>query len=711
MISSVKKKESGARNALLLFGLIGIGLALNFLGSRLNNMLGLPFYIDNIGTILTAAVGGYLPCIAVGFFYNIIAGIGDPITTYYCFISVLIATAAAFFAEKGGLKKFPHVLVAVLVFALIGGGLGGILTWFLNGFTFGEGAAHDIGTKITEFTGMDGFAADYIATFLLDVVDKLITTAISVGIWLLLPKKLLAAFLIFKKQKVITADGKRNRKLSVRTKIMLLVGITSSLVAVSAIGISVDQYHNDTVNDYIRQADRVTALMEAQLDPGKIKSFMEKGKNAEGYRKFENMLDSINICSEKITYIYIYQVLPEGCRVVFDLDTPELKADEPGSIIIHDDPIAARLDDFLAGKDIDPLVVNGRYGWLLTAYRPLRDTEGNTLCYAAVDMKITTLLSEEVSFLARVISIFLGLLLLILVFALWIADHHFARPINTIAAATGSSAYDSPEARKKSLERLKNLNIHSGDEIEHLWLTIKNTSEETVNYIEESQRKSEQISKLQDGLIIVLADMVESRDKCTGDHIRKTAAYTEIILYQMKKDGIYSDQLTDEYISDVIHSAPLHDIGKINVPDSILNKPGRLTDEEFNQMRGHTTAGMEIIDHAISSVAVDSGYLKEAENLAHYHHEKWNGKGYPEGISGEDIPLSARVMAVADVFDALVSRRSYKAPFSIDKAIEIIKNDAGTHFDVKVVEAFLHAESQIRAVAEANMDNEEGSQS
>ena len=191
-----------------------------------------------------------------------------------------------------------------------------------------------------------------------------------------------------------------------------------------------------------------------------------------------------------------------------------------------------------------------------------------------------------------------------------------------------------------------------------------------------------------------------------GD-IRKTAAYTEIILKQMKEDGIYADILTDEYIADVIHSAPLHDIGKIHVPDSILNKPGRLTDEEFNQMRSHTSAGEDIIERAIDSVGEDSGYLREAKNLARYHHEKWNGKGYPTGLAGEDIPLSARVMAVADVFDALVSRRSYKEPFSIDKAIDIIRSDAGTHFDAKVVEAFLHAEPQIRAVAESNMEKEE----
>jgi HD-GYP domain-containing protein (c-di-GMP phosphodiesterase class II) len=198
--------------------------------------------------------------------------------------------------------------------------------------------------------------------------------------------------------------------------------------------------------------------------------------------------------------------------------------------------------------------------------------------------------------------------------------------------------------------------------------------------------------------------MVESRDKCTGDHVFKTAAYTEIILRQMKKEGMHADKLTEEYIGEVVNSAPLHDVGKITVSDVILNKPGRLTDEEFRIMQSHTVEGGKIIDKAIALVDDDSGYLAEAKNLALYHHEKWNGKGYPTGLSGEDIPLSARVMAVADVFDALVSRRSYKEPFSVDKALDIIREDAGTHFDPDVARAFINAQDEVRRVAKLNME-------
>ena len=208
---------------------------------------------------------------------------------------------------------------------------------------------------------------------------------------------------------------------------------------------------------------------------------------------------------------------------------------------------------------------------------------------------------------------------------------------------------------------------------------------------------------MQNGLIYVLADLVESRDKLTGDHIKKTAAYTKIITDQLKANSCYTDILTDEYCENIVSSAPLHDIGKIVVPDAILNKPGKLTDEEFAIMKTHAAAGGEILRQALEAVSVsenDSGYLQEAIRMASYHHEKWNGKGYPEGLAGEDIPLSARIMAVADVFDALVSKRCYKDGFSFEKAMGIIEESSGSHFDPNIVTAFIQASDQVREVAE-----------
>ncbi len=161
--------------------------------------------------------------------------------------------------------------------------------------------------------------------------------------------------------------------------------------------------------------------------------------------------------------------------------------------------------------------------------------------------------------------------------------------------------------------------------------------------------------------------------------------------------------LSEKDIELVTACGLFHDIGKLLIPQEIIKKPGKLTDEEFEIMKSHTTAGKEIIESAMVLVGNNTGYLMEAKNLAAYHHEKWNGKGYPTGLAGEEIPLSARVMAVADVFDALVSVRSYKKPFSFEQACDIIRKDAGTHFDPNVANAFLEGKEEARKIAEANL--------
>lgn len=215
----------------------------------------------------------------------------------------------------------------------------------------------------------------------------------------------------------------------------------------------------------------------------------------------------------------------------------------------------------------------------------------------------------------------------------------------------------------------------------------------------------EQVSAMQVNIIMTMADIVESRDENTGGHIRRTAKYVEITAKALKRKGAFPNILTDRYLSDMIIAAPLHDIGKVHISDIILNKPGKLTDEEFAVMKSHAAAGRDLLQQAKQQLG-ESSYLNIAEDMAAYHHEWWNGNGYPDGISGEDIPLCARIMAVADVFDALVSKRCYKKAMPLEKAYAIIQEESGTHFDPAVVEAFFESTQEIEAVLH-EFDSEE----
>lgn len=201
---------------------------------------------------------------------------------------------------------------------------------------------------------------------------------------------------------------------------------------------------------------------------------------------------------------------------------------------------------------------------------------------------------------------------------------------------------------------------------------------------------------MQSHIITTMADIIENRDESTGGHIRRTAKYVEIIAKELHRQGKFADILTNQYIIDMVMAAPLHDIGKIHIPDAVLNKPGRLTDEEFALMKTHTTAGRELLEKARGDLG-DIRYLNIAIEMAAYHHEWQNGNGYPCGISDGDIPLCAKILAVADVFDALTSKRVYKAAMPFEKACSIIREERGTHFDTDVVDAFIVSSEKIKA--------------
>lgn len=225
---------------------------------------------------------------------------------------------------------------------------------------------------------------------------------------------------------------------------------------------------------------------------------------------------------------------------------------------------------------------------------------------------------------------------------------------------------------------------------------------ESYNYAERLEKdvreRSDELLHIQRSVIGGLANIVEARNGETGSHIKRTAAYVGILARSLRKNGFYVDILTDEFITRLMEAAPLHDLGKISVSDTILNKPGKLTPEEFDRMKIHTTAGVDVLEKTMRGIESDA-YVSLAEEVALYHHEKWDGLGYPEGLSGDQIPLSARIMAVADVYDALLSERCYKPAFSKEKARRIIEESSGQHFDPAVVTAFLSAVDEMEAVS------------
>ncbi len=683
-------------------------VAINFILPRTAAALKLPLYLDNVGTLLAAVLGGYLPGIAVGYLNNIINMQGNPGNAYYVVLSTMIAATGTYLGRKGYFKNFGKALLTIPVFAFIGGALGSILTYVLYGFGMGEGISAPFAKSLLESGKLSVFWAQMTSDVVIDLVDKGITVILVFIIIKLIPEKHRPGlWLSGWRQSPMTdealIDAKHNvtRSFSLRGKIIAIISAIMICVAIVTTIISYILYQNFAIRQFTYSCSSAAKLASNLIDAERIDDYISSGRNDDEYRYIENELDSIRLSNPEIEFIYVYRFLPEGVQVIFDLDTPEVAAGKPGDMIALEEYLLPYKDDLLAGREIEPLVDDTQYGRLLTVLEPVKDVYGKCVCYAAVDIKVEEIRLATLNYMAKVFSLFMGFYIFILSLCIWLVDYHLIYPITAMTLSARKFAYDTEEGRDKSVDRLQHLNISTGDEIENLYESLSKTIAETVGYLEDVEAKGEEISHMQNGLIYVLADMVESRDKNTGDHVRKTAAYVRLIMEKMREKGIYADELTDEFIEDVSNSAPLHDVGKIMVSDSILNKPGKLTDEEFAKMKSHTTAGEKVIESAMSLVS-DSGYLKEAKNLATFHHERWDGKGYPSGRSGEEIPLSARIMAVADVFDALVSKRSYKEPFSFEKAMSIISEGAGSQFDPQVAKVFVESEEEVKKILEAH---------
>ncbi|MCR4889534.1 MAG: HD domain-containing protein [Ruminococcus sp.] len=664
------------------------GLLINLLGTYICQKTGIPLYLDTVGTVFAAVCGGIFPGIVTAFLLTFTKGISDNDALFYCLVGIIMGVCGAIFSKRGFFRNPIKALEAIPVFILTAAIPDSVITWYL----YPE--------------AQTTFIAQVISDIKTEGADKALTILIVFVLYKLIPQKMKdgmknsALFQAPLSNEMRCAIKKRRcRKLSINVKIVFILGTAALIIAASSTVISFILFRDNTIKDHKSVALSIAQTAADAVDGDMIDEYLEKGESVKGYAETKEKLEMLRSTHSDVEYVYVYRIEKDGCHVIFDLDTEDTPGGKIGDIVEFDEDFKQYVPDLIKGRKVEPFISYGAFGWLLTSYQPVYNSSGDIVCYAAADISMNDISDILKRFLAQLISLFIGFFIVIIAISLWFVKSNILLPVNTMAYCAGDFAFNSGEDLEEYIEQLKKLDIRTGDEIENLYLAFVKTTTDTLKYVEDIKEKNETISKMQNGLIMVLADMVENRDKCTGDHVRKTAAYAKIIMNQMKKDGMYQEELNDEFIANVINAAPLHDIGKIHVSDVLLNKPSRLTDEEYELMKKHTTLGSEIIDRAIEMVP-DSVYLEEAKNLSEYHHEKWNGTGYPNGISGEEIPLSARIMAVADVFDALVSRRSYKEPFPFEKAMDIIKKDAGTHFDPLIAKAFVEAEDEVKIITE-----------
>ena len=681
-------------------------LVANLLLSLMVYKVSLPLYLDTIGTMSAAFVGGTFPGLMIAVLTNIVCLLYNPQSAYFSIVNVLVALVAAFFVRKKLDRKFSNVVLLGLLLGVMSGAVSSIIQEVINGEPQLPMVKDTVNT-ITASSHMPYLLAFIIVNVFLNIIDKLLSVAAAVAIYHAIPGGFIRDVTSCNwKQRLLSDDevssmGEWSRDIgySIRLRLcsIIIAVLVSILLIIGTIGTKI--YYNNYRNEKIQVASNAARFAAEIIDPDAVGDYMHFGVAAEGYTETRAMLEKIRDNANGVKFLYVLKIEDENCRVVFDLETEDTEAWEPGDIVPFEEAFMPYIDALKAGEEIEPIESDDTTGLLLTVYHPVRDDKGNCVCYVGADISLENMRAYARNFGLRTGLIVSGFIIFLIAFVIWETNAYIVYPINTIARNVEKFIRNSDDQKTldENVRKIRAIDIRTDDETQKLYEAICEMALNTSEQMRSMRYYTESTSRMQNGLIVTMADLVENRDSDTGAHVQKTSEYARIIVEGLKRKGYYAEKITPKFMSDVVMSAPLHDVGKINIPDAILNKPGKLTDDEYAIMKTHTTAGKEIIEKAINTVNGES-YLKEARNMAAYHHERWDGKGYPQGLHGQVIPLAARIMSVADVFDALASPRVYKPAFPLEKALAIIEEGAGTQFDPKCVEVFMESLDEVKAV-------------
>lgn len=704
MLHTRKADKAG----LIMVVSISIGILVNVLLCYLTYTFGLPVFLDTIGTIVIAVMGGMFPGILTALITNLVCFVFNDQAYFFAFINILVAVIATNFSRRGLFKKRKNIILFIPLIGAMSGILASIVQQSLYGGPQNSLVASMTDSLVT-VSGIFPFLAFTFINIVLNIIDKALTTLIAMGIMRLLPdsiheligQRVLMQAPMSEEYRKSIRDWSKDVRLSVRLRTALAMVGTSILLVLSVGGVCIKLYFDNVKEERLSEAKNATRLASDVIDPEKVDDFILYGENAPGYSKTAELIQNIWENYPNVLYLYVVRPEAEGYRYVFDAEGYEGSPEsyKPGELIAYEPGDEDVVPALLAGEEIEPNESNDSWGWLITVGSTLKNKDGRTVAYVFSDVSVEVLSRFLREFILKNLFIIIGVIIVVIAFAFWITGVYTAYPISSMAYCLDQFAGADEDQKKldENVRSIRALDIHTDDETQKLYEAICRLTLDQTEQMRNVRRLSESTARMQDGLIITMADMVESRDSDTGAHIQKTAAYVRIIVEGLKKKGYYAEKIDEKFISDVVRSAPLHDVGKINISDNVLNKPGKLTDEEYEIMKTHTTAGKKILENAISTVQGEN-YMKEARNMAAYHHERWDGKGYPEGLHGEVIPLSARIMAVADVFDALTSPRVYKPAFSVEKSIDIIKEGSGTQFDPKCVEVFMESLKDVQLI-------------
>ena len=447
------------------------GLILNLVGYALANILHLPFYLDTSGTMYIAALGGYVPGIAVGFLTKLILALFEPSEMYHCSVMILIAIFAAFFARKGYFGSIKRTLLLIIPLAFLAGTYDLIIDKFLSASSGSDTA------RI--------FAWSFTENLLREILDKGIMILLAFTLLKSTPLHLKKDFIRWgQMQAPLTEEMRQNIKAedylssSLRNKLLMIVMLGALFVSMSIATISYLLFKSSAVQDRINTAEGIAAVVMNDIDPARIDDYLEQGYAAEGYAYKKNWLNAIRNSTRSIDHIFVGKIKEDGYHIIFDLNANNYGGKEPGEVVpFGNEVLAPYKDDLIAGKPIPPVISNAEFGYLLTLCKPFYDANGKCVYYVGVNYSMNTLAEYTRDFIIKLLALFVGCFIFIFVISFVFVENHIILPINTMAYCARNFSYDNKEERTKNLERIKSLKIKTGDEIENLYTALIQSSE------------------------------------------------------------------------------------------------------------------------------------------------------------------------------------------------------------------------------------------
>ena len=500
------------------------GLTFNLIGSLVASLFNLPVYLDTSGTIFIAALGGYIPGIAVGFFTNLTKSFVIPSEMYFCSINVAVAIFTTYFARKGYFHSLDKILLLIPALAFLTG-LGDML---LENFL----KASEILEPVVEYD------TDFTVNFPRELLDKAFSIFMAFLLLKFIPPHVKKSFrTIGQKQAPLPDEMKRVAaernylSSSLRTKMLAILMMSSLLLSFSISLISYLLFRETALHDRIKTVESMTVVALSEINPHRVDNYLEQGRYAEGYMETEEKLYAIKNSAPDAKYLYVYRIMEDGCHVIFDLDTASIEGDNAGQVVPFDASILPYRDDLLAGKPIPPIISDDSYGYLLTIYKPLYDSTGKCQCYVAVDYSLDFLTEYTRTFIIKLLMLFIGCFVFIFAIGIVFVENNIILPVNTMAYCARNFSYDSASGREKYIELMKNLKIQTGDEIENLYRALIRTTENVLSYLEHLQRARNQVSDMK--IKFTAMDEIAHKDSLTG--VKNKTAYAESIALLDKK--------------------------------------------------------------------------------------------------------------------------------------------------------------------------------